>query len=456
MTLIQGSKYSYIVVQAANIIAFISGTSVAWSSPVLAILEGDDLSRIPLNRQITGDESSWIGSLAAMGGVVGPFIHGYLMQRVGRRINLVVIVVPFLSAFLIAAFAETVYLYYVSRFLMGMGVGGAFCSVPVYVAEVAEDTNRGILQASTSTLIMIGILFSYCIGPYVSIMTFNLILSAICVIYIPVVWFAAVESPIYLILTNQEEQAFESLRYLRSKPDTTVRKELEAKKTHLEQFKPGTFIDIFETKGTIKALLFSVALTTFQQFSGINVVLYFTQDIFDATKSDLPPEVCSIIVGSAQLFVSIMALPFLDRAGRRIVLFIASTGALTAEILMGVYFYLQTNGNDVSDLGWLPVFSLVMFIAFYNFGMGPVPWASMGELLPSNIVAKASTLTTSFYWFTGFFLTKYFADLSDAIGMGGSFWLFAGLLVVCDLFVVFLMFETKGKSFAEIQAILNK
>jgi hypothetical protein len=102
-----------------------------------------------------------------------------------------------------------------------------------------------------------------------------------------------------------------SLRYLRQRPDDEVQKELEEIKSHLKQLKPGTFMDIFRTRGTMKAFFYSVALTAFQQFSGVTVILYFAQNIFDATGSDIPPEVCSIIVGSVQFFVSHFITAFL-------------------------------------------------------------------------------------------------------------------------------------------------
>lgn len=441
---------------SADVIAFITGTSIAWSSPVLAILRGDDLDKIPLGRKITTDEESWIGSLSAMGGIIGPFIFGYLVQTVGRKITISLIALPFLSAYLIAAFAEIVPLFYLARILMGMGVGGMFGILPIFVVETVEDVNRGLLQASTTSFIMLGLLFSYCIGPYTSIMIFNLILFAICVVFIPLFWYVAPETPYYLVSVNKETEAMNSLRYLRHRPDDEVQKELEEIKSHLKQLKPGTFMDIFRTRGTMKAFFYSVALTAFQQFSGVTVILYFAQNIFDATGSDIPPEVCSIIVGSVQFFVSILSPPFLDKVGRKSLLLIAITGAIVAEIVLGVYFYLQKNGDDVSSIGWLPVLSLVTFIAFYNFGMGSIPWAIMGEILPLNIISKASVIATSFYWFIGFFLTYYFASLSQAIGMGGSFWFFAGFCIVFDLFVYFFMFETKGKSLKEIQEILNK
>ena len=88
-----------------------------------------------------------------------------------------------------------------------------------------------------------------------------------------------------------------------------------------------------------------MALTTFQQFSGVTVILYYVQNIFDATGSNIPPEVCSIIVGSADFIVSTISPAFLDEVGRKIVLLIAVTKATVAEILLGVYFFCRTTAT---------------------------------------------------------------------------------------------------------------
>ncbi|XP_044268867.1 facilitated trehalose transporter Tret1-like isoform X2 [Tribolium madens] len=161
MAFLQRINHAYLVIFAADIIAFITGTSIAWSSPVIAILEGKDINKIPLGRQITDEEESWIGSMAAMGGIFGPFIFGYLVQSTGRKITVTVISIPYLVAYLLAAFAESVSLYYVSRILMGFGVGGMFCILPIFVVESVEAKNRGTLQATTTSAIMLGLLFSF-------------------------------------------------------------------------------------------------------------------------------------------------------------------------------------------------------------------------------------------------------------------------------------------------------
>lgn len=449
-------KFFFILSIVADILSFIVGTASAWSSPVIPKLQNDDINEIPIGRQITQNEASWIGSTLSLGGIISPLIWGYAVQKVGRKTAGIIVIVPFLVAYLTTSFAQVISLFYFGRILMGIGIGGMFCVLPIYIVEVAEDVNRGLLAASTGCFMVAGMLFSYSVGPFVSIMAFNLILASICILYIPTFWYLSPETPYYLVRINQDENAVKSLRYLRRRPIQELHEELERIKCYLASMTEDSFLSIFKTRSSAKAFIYSVALTTFQQFSGINIIFTYMQSIFDSTGSYIAPEISSIIVASVQLIFSFISPLLSDKIGRRSLLLLSITGVISAEVVLGIYFFLLNNDGDVSHIGWLPVVSLVIFMMFYNCGMGSLPWAIMSEILPSNIISKASLLITSFYWFVGWILTQYFASLTDAIGSGGSFWLFSGLCGLFDLFVFFILFETKGKSLKEIQEILSK
>ncbi|RZC38814.1 Sugar tr and/or MFS 1 domain containing protein [Asbolus verrucosus] len=281
MGFFQGSKYSYCTTLAADIIAFIAGTSIGWSSPAIAILESD-ITRIPLNKRIT-EEASWIVSLLPLGGVFGPFIFGFFIQTIGRKITVIMIAFPFLIAYLIAAFAKTVWQLYVARILMGIGLGGVFGVVPIFIVEIVEDVNRGLLLA-----------------------------SPIC--------FSTLETPYYLIRVNKEEKALESLYYLRRKSRDDLLTELKAIKSHLsEKITQGSLLEIFKTK----AFFYSVVLTTLQQYSGATIILYFAKNIFENAGNNIAPEISSIIIALVQFVVSFISLPLIDKCGRRILLLVS-------------------------------------------------------------------------------------------------------------------------------------
>ena len=131
---------------------------------------------------------------------------------------------------------------------------------------------------------------------------------------------------------------------------------------------------------------------------------------------------------------------------------------LVLQCAMGLYFYLkevQHADDVVEQISWLPIVSLVIFIATYCVGWGPLPWAVMGEMFDPNVKAKASGITVSVCWFLAFLLTKFVSNIEQALGNYASFWMFAGFCLVSVLYTIFLLPETKGKTLQQIQDELN-
>jgi sugar porter (SP) family MFS transporter len=444
----------YISALAGNLISFGAGTSLSWSSPILPRLNDSDVHSIPFGRQITAEENSWIGSLLALGAVFGPLLFGYGADKFGRKPTIISLGVPFLVSYLILAFAEIVPLYYFARFLIGVAVGGLFTVLPMYIGEIAEDTNRGGLGSVMNIFITSGTLLSYGIGPYIPMIAFNIILAVIPAIFMISFFFLAPESPHYFVSKGNYEAAARSLDKLRGATGKND-KELEDIKTAIEKTGKGTVFDIFKSKGLIKAFIISLALVGLQQMSGINAVLFYAETIFSASGSGLEAATASIIIGVVQFATSFVTPLMVDRLGRKMLLYFSAIGMLISEIPLGVYFYLKNNGDNVDSISWLPTVSLVVYIITYNCGFGPLPWAVMGELFPSNVKSIASALTAVFCWFIGFLIAKFFQSLVDAIGMGPSFWLFAGFCGFAFFFTLFYVVETKGKSLQEIQDILK-
>ncbi|RZC38206.1 facilitated trehalose transporter Tret1 [Asbolus verrucosus] len=403
-----------------NIVSFVVGTSLTWSSPILPKLNATDPDDIPFGRQITSEENSWIGSLLALGAVFGPFLYAYIVDKFGRKLTITSIGVPFAISYLILAFAQIVELYYVARFLIGVAVGGVFTVVPMYIGEIAEDTNRGALGSVMNCLLTAGLLFSYGIGPYISIMIFNIILAIIPGIFMVAFFFLAPESPHHHIAKGNHEAAVKSLEKLRGASNKNNHSELEDIKKNIEKSRQGSITDLFKSKGLIKALIISLVLVALQQLSGINVVLFYAQNIFEASGSGLESAQASIIIGAVQFGTSFVTPLFVDRLGRKMLLYFSAIGMVISEIPLGLYFYLKDDGQDVDSISWLPIVSLVVYIITYNCGFGPLPWAIMGELFPSNVKSAASSFTAAVCWFFGFIITKFFSSISEEIGMGPS------------------------------------
>lgn len=237
----------------------------------------------PLPAAITPSESGWIGSLLPLGAVLGPFIAGAASDRIGRKKTLLYGNIPFIIGFILNIMATNVTYLLISRFICGISVGLTFTVLPMYIGEIAEDEVRGALGTLLQLFAVMGLLFSYAIGPYMSVTMFN----AACLI-IPttfLITFALLipESPSYLLQAGQDDAAEAALMKLRNRTSPNqVRQELKTMKRSVDEAlaNKSTFMDIFKSKGLTKAYILSNGLLVFQQVSGINVVLFFAQNIF--------------------------------------------------------------------------------------------------------------------------------------------------------------------------------
>lgn len=330
--------------------------------------------------------------------------------------------------------------------------------MPMYIGEIADDDVRGSLGSFMQLFIVIGLLFSYVLGPYLTIKVFNIILLLPPIVFLVTFFMFIPESPYYLILASDIDAAEESLCQLRSKGRSSVQKELETIRMQVEeaQANKASFFDIFKSKGLKMALFLSVGLVFWQQLSGINVVLFYAQDIFTDAGVSLAPAICTILIGVVQILGSASTPLLVEKRGKRFLLMVSGIGMAIALGSLAAFFHIKDDQKrDVSALGWLPIASLILYIFTYCLGFGPLAWAVMGELFPGNIKSVASTVTASGCWILGFLLTNYFGAVAVLIGKAASFGIFSLCCLLGTVFVFKLLPETTGKSLQEIQDILS-
>ncbi|CAG9759720.1 unnamed protein product [Ceutorhynchus assimilis] len=449
--------FLYIAAFTGNLATFAAGITLGWTSPVIPKLQNITLS--PLPEEISESDAGWIGSLLPLGAVLGPFLAGAAADRIGRKKTLLIGNVPLVLGLILNIIAKNVNYLLVSRFICGVSVGTTFTVLPMYVGEIAEDEVRGALGTLMQLFAVMGLLFSYMIGPYLSVTLFNVSCLAIPIFFLVTFFMFIPESPYFLLQIGQDKNAEAALMKLRSRTSPNqVRTELQSMKSAVNDAlaNKSTFFDIFKSKGLTKAFVLSNGLLIFQQVSGINIVLFFAQNIFQDAGVSLQPEICTIIVGIVQVISSGLTSILVDSQGKRLLLMISAVGMAVAQGALAYFFHLKDdNHEDVSSMSWLPILCLISYIIAYCLGFGPIPWAVMGEMFPANVKSVASTVTSATCWFFGFILTKYFSLVTSIIGKSGSFGLFGGCCVVGLLFVYKFLPETTGKSLQEIQDILN-
>uniref|UniRef100_A0A0A9YBT6 Facilitated trehalose transporter Tret1 n=2 Tax=Lygus hesperus TaxID=30085 RepID=A0A0A9YBT6_LYGHE len=438
----------YLVTFAATLLVFGAGTTLGWSSPALHMYDEKN-STLPIHP--TAAESSWISSLLTVGALIGALPSGSVADLLGRKLAMQLVAVPLLLSWVIIVFAKTVTLVYAARLIAGIALGAVCTLVPLYINEISESCIRGVLGSAFQLLATSGIVFSYFIGALTSYYKMASIAAVIPVIFL-CAFYACPETPTYLLKKGRKEEAERSLQSLRG-IRSDISKELQGLENEMEE-KSGrktSFLKALSKRETRMGVIISLGMMFCQQFSGINIVVFYSSKIFEAAGSTLEPQVCTILVGVAQVVATVISMILIDKAGRKILLQISAASMIVCLGVLGYYFMLKDGGEDVSSLSLLPVVALVSYILLFGIGFGPIPWMMSAEVLPEDVKGVCSGLAVSLNWTLAFVLTLSFQSLTNAIGNAGTYWSLAAINIFSFLFITFVVIETKGKSLQDIQ-----
>ncbi|KAH1016637.1 hypothetical protein HUJ04_007823 [Dendroctonus ponderosae] len=325
------------------------------------------------------------------------------------------------------------------------------------ITEISQAHNRGKFGSAMGVLITLGIIYPFSIGPHLSIPIYSITCAIPLLIFLFVFTIFMPESPYYLVVQGKFDEADAALRKLRQ-PGSDIRLELAEIREGVEQEKQNSagVKELFTSASGRKALYISFGLVALQQFAGINPLMAFMKTIYEAAGSTIPANTCTIITGSVQVLSNTACIFMVERMGRKKLLLISCIFCFLSMTVLGVYFCLKQKGFDVQPVFWLPILCLIIYMLVFSFGLGPLPWTVMGEIFPSNIKGVASAMSSTISFLSACLITFIFPVLSEILGMAGSFWLFAFFCFIGYFFVYFVLFETKGKSLAQIQKILQR
>ncbi|XP_044759702.1 facilitated trehalose transporter Tret1-like [Coccinella septempunctata] len=421
-----GQYYSLFLVFVGHSTFFFVCLNAAWPSPVLPKLS--DTKDNPLGYPITPDESDLIGSLFFVGASIGPLLTIGIVERFGRRkiLTFMSLIVPI--AYTLLAFGENVELYYVCRVFLGLYSGAALSMEPVYISEVLPPKQREFLMSFVTFFGFSGILITYSVVPFVPLSYFNASIAVISSIFIVLLSFGCPKSPYFLIKTEGSDSTRYLLKKLRNSND--VDGELEDIQASVTENVEKSVFSIFTSKQNWKIVILATVPLLLQQFSGMTVVVTYSQLIFEQTNVSIPSQFCSIIVVGLQVSTAFLTPVLLksNRISRNSLLMLCLTGLGACNCTLGLYFLF---GKDVEWLNWLPLLALVAFVLFYNCGIDPIPWMMLGEIYPNNLSSIGSAVSTSVFLFSIFPILYLFKKVHIAyLFLGPGILSFLGVLYV--------------------------
>ncbi|XP_032529147.2 facilitated trehalose transporter Tret1-like isoform X2 [Danaus plexippus] len=424
--------------------SMIVGYSTAYTSPALVTMENSTTI------SVTEEQASWVGGLMPLAALAGGVLGGPLVDYIGRRKTILLTAVPFFVGWILIATARIVHLVLIGRAICGLCVGIGSLAFPVYLGETIQPEVRGTLGLFPTAIGNIGILICYIAGKYLDWSQLAYLGASLPIPFL-ILMFMIPETPRWYMLRGRNEEARKALQWLRGK-NTKIDNEMrDIALSDAEVDSDLKFKDILKMK-YLKSILIALGLMLFQQLSGINAVIFYTVKIFNMSGSSVDGNLSTIIVGLVNFISTFVATALIDRTGRKILLYISSVTMTVTLIVLGTFFYVRdTLHMNVTNLGWLPLTSVMFYLLGFSLAFGPIPWLMMGEILPAKIRGGAASMITAFNWLCTFAVTKTFHNILVAIGPAGTFWLFGCICFVGLFFVIVFVPETRGKSLEQIE-----
>ena len=399
-------------------------------------------------------EAEIAASAVLVGALLGAAGASLVGDRYGRKKSLMFSAALFTISPLAAAAANTVIQFSVARLLCGLAIGLASVLTPVYIAEIAPSKHRGALVSLNQLGIVTGILIAYLAGWRLSGLGENSWRWMLAVAGGPALvfffgLFAIPESPRWLISRGRSAEAMRTLARLLGEKAAAV--EVRAVET-AGAGEQGSWSEVF-SGDMRKRLAVGMLLALFSQITGVNAVLYYGSVII---REHFPGQstgmalASNVVIGLVNLIATIVAMVFLDRWGRRVILLTASGGMALA--LSCLVIGLNVQGAPPS----LMLISILFYVAFFAFGMGPGPWLIISEIFPTKVRGRAASIATSTLWSGALLVTFTFLTLVDVLKLWGTFAVFGALSFVCFLYVWKAVPETKGQTLEQIQESWSK
>jgi len=387
-------------------------------------------------------------SIGLAGTIVGAMTSGVLGQKIGGREALRVMAFLYLISAIGCAFAWNWDALMVARFVGGLGIGGSSVLGPVYIAELAPAKWRGRMVGLFQINIVIGILLAY-LSNYIIVTQhlgarqwrWEFAVAIVPSVLFLVMLYGIPRSSRWLVTTNQTDEALEVLRLMGSPNSKEELKEI-MDSVHLER---GVKPEPLFARRYALPLFLAVTIGMFNQLSGINALLYYSNSIFaSAGFSSNSAALQTVGVGVVNLIATFLGMSLIDKLGRKSLLLIGSVGTTIA--LAGVAWVFYT-GSHNGLLMWF----FMMFILFFSVSQGAVIWVYISEVFPSRVRSKGQSVGSSSHWIMNAIIAgifPYIAAKSHAL----PFVFFAAMMALQFFVVLFVYPETKQRSLEQIQA----
>jgi sugar porter (SP) family MFS transporter len=406
----------------------------------------------------------WANSCALIGCLVGSIVSGWTSDRFGRKKLLLLSAVLFALSSVLTGWADGFTTFVVFRMIGGVAIGIASNVSPTYIAEVSPAAWRGRLVTVNQLTIVVGILGAQIVNWLIADKVSEGATAALirmswngqrgwrwmftAVVVPAVVFFLGTlfipESPRWLAKSGFFDQARHVLARIggQSYGNETLREIQNALAMELQASTPWHEM---VSPSVLKILVIGVVLAALQQWSGINIIFNYAEEIYRSAGYGVSGTLFNIVItGTINLVFAIGALVLVDRFGRRALMLFGCAGIALFHTVLGVTYRVGTKGL-------LILLITLCTIACYALSLAPVTWVLISEIFPNRIRGLGVSVSVSALWLASFLLTFTFPILNHGLGTAGTFWIYGAICMAGFLFVLARVPETKGKTLEEIE-----
>ncbi len=395
-----------------------------------------------------------VTSAVLVGAIIGALSSGRIADIYGRKKVITATAVVFAIGSIATAFSPNPEALIAGRIILGMAIGVASFTVPLYISEVSPSAIRGSLVSLNQLMITIGIVMSYLINYSLAsteegwryMFAFGLLPS----ILLFVGMFFLPSSPRWLVSVGRVKEAEESLELIYT--DSGVKEELENISSDVDTNTEKVSYRELLAPMVKPILIIGVGIMFFQQATGINTVIYYSPTILQMAGFGTPEEamLAALPIGIVNVLATILSIYLIDKIGRKALLYIGVTGMVLSLVVLGGIFSLDT-GSTGGVLKYFAVGSLVFYIASFGISLGPIAWLLISEIFPARVRNIGMSMATLSNWVFNLIVALTFLSIVDFMGASGAFWLYATFGLVTLWFVWKYVPETKGKTLEEIE-----
>jgi SP family galactose:H+ symporter-like MFS transporter len=390
-----------------------------------------------------------------VGAAIGSFVGGRLADVYGRRGLLFATAIIFAAGAIACGAAPSVRTLIAGRVIVGLGIGLASGTVPVYISEVSSPEDRWWQVSLFQLAITIGIVLAYLVDYALAPMRAWRLMLGLAVVPAVVfgagMWFLP-ESPRWLVKRGRRSAALAVLARIRGAVDAEEEVR-DIERSLAGAGERGGIADIFHPS-VRSALVVGLGLAVFQQVTGINTVIYYAPVIIQSAgiSSASGAILATLGIGVVNVIMTVVSMRLLDRVGRRPLLLIGIAGMTITLVALGLVFRRPAQTEASATLA---VISMMVYVAAFAISLGPIFWLMISEIYPLKIRSSTEGLSAAFNWGSNLLVSLTFLTLVQELGASWTFWMYGVCSAGAWIFSYYRVPETKGQTLEQIEAFFR-